>query len=927
MQNRKVLRATILSAMLGLFGAAASQMIPLGEQQAALQGMLAEQPRALTAPDPDTGKLGRVYGSIPMEATSPMASAIQFVNRYSEAFGVRASDLVLDRYTSIGDKFEVFWFHQRAFGVKVDQAGLTVLVRSGSPHSVVLAGPIIRSTPYSPPNGLISHLYALQIVRKLMPHADNILEPEFTIWSEGSVARYAYKIEASTNNLEVPERWIFFIDAVTGDVLEQRDGIYYVDINGSMKGWATPGMEPDANYNPPTLQNLPGQALVQGGNSAWAGMDGLFTIPHPGSTQVTVEARLRGQWTRVENQAGSNEILTMNVTPPGPADFIFNSTPAEFVTSQLNALIHTEMVHNFAKSINPAYPGIDIQMPANVNINNQCNAFYNGSSINFFRAGGSCVNTAYTSVVYHEYGHHIVATGHNNPSGAFHEGFADITSMLLADDPIIGRGFSGPGTRVRDPLGANVQYPCSGGSHHCGQVVGGAFWRLNVLLQAKHGAQAGIDHARYLYLNVILMSPPINPNLTIDVLTLDDDDGDITNGTPNYDEIDEAFSAHNLPAPPLSSITGVDIAPATIIAGATSTGTVHLRSAAPAGGAEISLQSSNPGSVQVPGKLIVPSGATTANFQITSSAGAAPGTVEIFATRFTDTKSATIQIVEPTVTGISVDPLQVTGGNQAILTVQINGGAPDGGLDVNLWSNNSAAIVPPTITINGGEDSGSIVVATTPVVVTQDAFLFAQIGSSSVQSTRLIVATPVASSVSVNPNAVSGGNSSTGTVSISGPAPTGGALVYLSTGNSAASVPPTVVVPEGQTSATFNIQTISVHTHAIVPIRASRWTTVATPLTVLPASVSSFTITPSSVKGGKNATGRIVLDSPAPQGFQVQVTSSSTLVTVPVSVTFTAGSTQATFTIKTKKVNQNTTVPITVTSNFVPTTAYLVLLK
>ncbi len=927
MRKGTVVRAMLLPAFVGLVGVAAAQQIPATEQTAALNTLLTEQPKAFTAPDPETGRLGRLYGNIPVEGTSPAASAIQFVEQYANAFGVRPTDLRLEKFTSIGEKFEVFWFHQYAFGVKIDQAGLTVLVKPGSPHSVVLAGPIIRETPYSPPSGLISHLLALQIVRKHMPHADNILEPEFVIWSEGSVARYAYKIEASTNNLAQPERWIYFIDAVTGEVLERRDGIYYVDINGSIKGWATPGMDPDTAGNPPTLHDLPAQALVQGGNSAYAGMNGLFTISHPGSTQVAVDARLHSPWTRSVNQAGSNEVLTMNVTPPGPADFIFNATPTEFVTSQVNALLHTTIVHDFTKAINPAYPGVDIQLPANVNINNQCNAFYNGSSINFYRQGGSCVNTAYTSVVYHEYGHHIVNTGHNNPTGAFHEGFADITSMLLADDPIIGRGFSGPGTNVRNPLNANVQYPCVGGVHHCGQVVGGAFWRLNVLLQAKHGAQAGLDHARYLYLNVILLSPPINPNITIDVLTLDDDDGDITNGTPNYDEIDEAFTAHNLPAPPLSTVSVIALDPPVVISGGSSLGEVTLRSAAPTGGAEVTLESDTPSVAQVPVSVTVPEGATSATFPISTVAGSAAQSVIISATRSGDTKTAMLEIVEPQVTGITVAPAQVTGGHQALATIELNGGAPDGGLMVDLWTNHSAASMPTSVNIPEGNTSFSVVVSTSPVVVSQDATLFAQIPGTNVRSTRLTIATPTASAITLAPTQVSGGTSSMGTVTISGPAPTGGATVFLTTGSSVATVPSTVVVPEGQTSTTFNIQTIAVINPALVPIRASRWTTVAAPLSVLPASISSFTITPASVKGGKNATGKIVISSPAPQGFSVQVSANSPLVTVPSVVNFSAGATQATFVIKTKKVSQNTNVSITATSNFVPTSTVLTLLK
>jgi hypothetical protein len=44
-------------------------------------------------------------------------------------------------------------------------------------------------------------------------------------------------------------------------------------------------------------------------------------------------------------------------------------------------------------------------------------------------------------------------------------------------------------------------------------------------------------------------------------------------------------------------------------------------------------------------------------------------------------------------------------------------------------------------------------------------------------------------------------------VTLSGPAPAGGAIVTLSSSNGAARVPPSVTVPAGATSATFTVDT------------------------------------------------------------------------------------------------------------------------
>jgi len=63
-------------------------------------------------------------------------------------------------------------------------------------------------------------------------------------------------------------------------------------------------------------------------------------------------------------------------------------------------------------------------------------------------------------------------------------------------------------------------------------------------------------------------------------------------------------------------------------------------------------------------------------------------------------------------------------------------------------------------------------------------------------------------SVSLNPTVVAGGSSSTGTVTLNGPAPAGGAMVTLSSGNaSVAVVPASVTVSAGSNTATFPVTT------------------------------------------------------------------------------------------------------------------------
>ena len=110
---------------------------------------------------------------------------------------------------------------------------------------------------------------------------------------------------------------------------------------------------------------------------------------------------------------------------------------------------------------------------------------------------------------------------------------------------------------------------------------------------------------------------------------------------------------------------------------------------------------------------------------------------------------------------------------------------------------------------------------------------------------------PTLSLLAVNPTSVNGGSSSTGTVTLSGPAPSGGAVVSLSTNNTAAAtVPASIAIAYGATSATFTVSTSTVTASTPVIITASSGggskTASLTVTPVTPAGTYTLTIAGSS---------------------------------------------------------------------------------
>ena len=80
---------------------------------------------------------------------------------------------------------------------------------------------------------------------------------------------------------------------------------------------------------------------------------------------------------------------------------------------------------------------------------------------------------------------------------------------------------------------------------------------------------------------------------------------------------------------------------------------------------------------------------------------------------------------------------------------------------------------------------------------------------------------PSLSSLTVSPASVTGGSASTGTVTLSSAAPSGGAVVSLASDSTSATVPASVTVAAGQTSATFPVSTTAVSAAATATITAT----------------------------------------------------------------------------------------------------------
>jgi len=352
-------------------------------------------------------------------------------------------------------------------------------------------------------------------------------------------------------------------------------------------------------------------------------------------------------------------------------------------------------------------------------------------------------------------------------------------------------------------------------------------------------------------------------------------------------------------------VTAIVLNPTSVTGGSKTTGTLTIGSAAPSSGYTITFVSSSGAASAA--ACTIPGGAKTGTFSVTTLPVATLTTVKITAKG--TAISASLTIKAPVATKVTITPTTVIGGVGAKGTVTLGSAAPTSGFTLILVSSQAAA-KPATCTVPAGATSGAFTITTNPVAVSTAATITVKgttIGAS------LTITPATIQSMTLTPATVYGGTTSTGKITLTGAAPTGGMTITLASSKPAAIVT-SCVIAAGNVSGTFTVKTVPVAALTSAAITA-KGTAINSTLSIKPPSIISLAISPATVAGGSDATGTATLNAPAPAGTSLTLSSDSTAVRIPAKISVTAGATTVTFPIKTTAVSALTTATITATYN------------
>lgn len=393
-------------------------------------------------------------------------------------------------------------------------------------------------------------------------------------------------------------------------------------------------------------------------------------------------------------------------------------------------------------------------------------------------------------------------------------------------------------------------------------------------------------------------------------------------------------------------VSTVTLNPASVTGGASVTGTVTLNQAAGSNGVTVKFSSSKPALAAVPSSVVVQPGSTSATFIIqTYPVAGSPNVVteppssDISAQAGTSTVSAKLTVLPPTFTTLTLNPASLAGSNPSTGQVSLSGAAPPSGVTIGLAAVNPESAqrggtfeivrlqqplvtVPQSVVVPAGGASATFPITTRAVSVSTPVQINATYGAFITKSATLTLQPPSVASLAITPAGGPGGVSLTGTVTLTSAAPGEGMAVPLSLNKgpnwspcgTPPSIPPSVQVAAGATSANFPVTTVP---------STGRWFVSSGQVSsnnffITEAHIASLEF-PTTVKGGTAIQATLKMDGNVGTcgfgGKHDLKSSDATLAQVPSQVIVPLGTNSGTFTITTAAVPDNRTVTISVYGN------------
>ncbi len=523
------------------------------------QAFLAEHPDWMAVFDQRTALPHRAYGPPFHVGPANKATILSFLTSSFANAGLPLNELEYLTKTETAE-YEHVILQQRHQGMLVRNARADFkFTRDGR---LILLGLDIHPE-IALPSGSELPLSALTSMAALgVPNVTRVDFIDYFIYPFPGEGAYDYrKIAEFTVHSEqtMPAIYTTYVDVMDGTVLFRENQIHQLQNDTThVRGNVRTGKV----FHPQTLEPFRRVRVEVDGTTYSTDDQGNLAAPLVNLSSIVVH--MQGDWVSVREYPATSPVFSGIM--PGNLNPDTLDISSLFTVEARSAYYHTDIVHDHMKQYFPNFSELDLPLPCRIEITpHLCNAFYNGSSINFYVASNSCYSLAQVKdVVYHEYGHAIndhfySSNGVSFSNRGMHEGYADIWGISITADSILAQGTDpGDTTRYirRYDQGIKV-YPdnWSGQMHNDGEIIAGSFWdsyrytglSMDSITKIWTQSWFGLPMQPYtlsgtgqLYYDVLLEM------LMADDVVANGGDNDITNGTPNGSGIVRGFTDHGI---------------------------------------------------------------------------------------------------------------------------------------------------------------------------------------------------------------------------------------------------------------------------------------------------------------------------------------------------------------------------------------------
>ena len=190
-----------------------------------------------------------------------------------------------------------------------------------------------------------------------------------------------YQISFSTTIEHGPAKYLCYVDANTGQLLMRKNMVMY---EAPPSGTSTVSGEIYTSnpYNSSSIEKFKYLKAIDQNTNINYFTDNNGEVFLPSSIGTVIRYKLEGEYANVETNGTTPDIFD-NLSSTN----LINFDNSNSTIQERTAYWAVNEIHDHMKFYFPTYTGLDNPMQTNIDVSGSCNAYFDGSSINFYAQG------------------------------------------------------------------------------------------------------------------------------------------------------------------------------------------------------------------------------------------------------------------------------------------------------------------------------------------------------------------------------------------------------------------------------------------------------------------------------------------------------------------------------------------------------------